>query len=797
MRRHSSSCYGLRLKPFVKADNSSVSLSIRFVRFCHEHSCTFLIFLFYVAVTLLSTPLLAQQKAEIPTQAPGPDQTRFFADQTQESRGDWKYLRGGCKILTQEEEVDADEIDFNQVSNIAYLRGHVKYQNFLKGDKVEAVRGEYNLRTQEGTFYEVKGTSPAHGNEELWLLKTTNPFYFEGEWAERHHGRYVIHHGFLTDCVLPKPWWTLHAPMFDVVPDDRAIAYNAVFRLKNIPILFLPAFYRPLGKKDRQSGFLTPNIGNSSVLGYMYGEGYYWAINRSYDALYRIQDFTARGYAHTAEVRGRPTAKSDFDLNLYGVDDQKGYNFGNGVYQKQGGLQMELTAQAELPDGWTARLDYKYLSSYLFRQSFSQSFTEAIFSENNSVGYLQRHWEDYTVNVAFLQQQLFESTNPGDLVQIRTLPSVDFIAKDQQVLSGPVPLWYSFTANSSLLSRDNPTYVSGAVNSGLVGREDVEPQVMTAFDFKGFSLAPNITFHGTSWSNSQNSSGSLANAAIFQRSADVNVELRLPSVERVFPAPKWLGSKIKHVIEPRVDYRYVGGIDNFNDIVRFDDTDLLSDTNQLEIAIVNRFYVKDKTGQVKDVLDWQVGQERYFDPTFGGALVPGQPNVFAVTEDLMPFAFITKPRNYSPLDSNLQLNGLGPFTADWRLDYDPLYGRIVSDLVSAGYRFKKNYFINVGYRGLNPDPLIEAYASQVTVTAGYGNSLRKGFNFATMAYYDYQKGQLEFFFSQVSYNTDCCGFSLEARRFSFGTRNENQFLFSFIIANVGAFGNFRRQDRIF
>ncbi len=781
------------MKPFVETGLSSVSLSIRFVRFCHEHSS---FFLFFIPLSLLFAPLSpalrAQQKIPTPAEAPGPENTRFFANKTQESRGDWKYLRGGVKILTHEEEVDADEIDFNQMSQVAYLRGHVKYQNFIKGDKVEAVRGEYNLKTQEGTFYQVKGTSPAHGNAEPWLLRTTNPFYFEGEWAERHHGRYVIHNGFLTDCVMPKPWWSLHAPMFDVIPDDRAIVHNAIFKIKKYPLIFLPAFYRPLGRKDRQSGFLTPNIGNSSFLGFMFGAGYYWAINRSYDVLYRIQDFTARGYAHTAEFRGKPTDKSDFNLNLYGVED-RGLLESNGTRLKEGGLQFELTATDELPDGWMARLDFKYLSSYLFLQSFSQSFTEAIYSENDSVGFVQKHWQDYTVSIAFLQQQLFESTTPGDYVEIRTLPSVDLIGKDQQLLNGPVPLWYSFTANSSLLSRQEP----GFQTNSPVAREDVDPHAMTAFRFKGFSLVPNITFHGTAWSDSLTNTGALANAAIFRRAADVSVDLTLPSLERVFPAPKWLGTKIKHVIEPRANYRYIGGIDNFKNIIRFDDTELLSDTSQVEIAIVNRFYVKDKTGQVKDMLDWQIGQERYFDPTFGGALVTGQSNVFAVTEDLMPFAFITKPRNYSPVDSDFRLQPLGGFSVDWRLDYDPLYGRLVNNLISTGYRFKKNYFVNVGYRELNPDPLIEGYASQIMITAGYGNSLRKGFNVATMAYYDYQIGQLEFLFSQVNYNTDCCGFSLQFRRFSFGTRNENQYLLSFIIANVGGFGSLRKQDRIF
>jgi LPS-assembly protein len=800
LRPDSPSCYGLRLNPFAAAATPSVSLSIRFVRFCHEHSCAFLIFL-VASVIAPVFPLGAQVPAAIPPQAPAPGDTRFFANRTQESRGDWKYLRGGCRILTHEEEVDADEIDFNQVSSVAYLRGHVKYQNFVKGDKVEAVRGEYNLKTQEGTFYQVKGTSPAHGNAELWLLRTNNPFYFEGEWAERHHNRYVIHNGFLTDCVMPKPWWTLHAPIFDVIPDDRAIAHNAVFRLKKVPILFLPAFYRPLGRKDRQSGFLTPNIGNSSVLGTMFGGGYYWAINRSYDALYRIQDFTERGYAHRAEIRGKPTQKSDFDFNLYGVND-RGLPLSGGRLLDEGGAQFELTANTELPDHWDARLDYKYLSSYLFRQSFSQSFTEAIYAENNSVGYLQRHWQDYTVNVGFMQQQLFQSIMDGDRVEIRALPSIDVIGKDKQLLHGPVPLWYSFTTNSSLLVRDDSKYgavsnPTSPVHSGAVSRENVQPEVMTAFNFKGFSLVPDITFHGTSWSKSLTDTRTVMDAAIFQRAADVRIDLRMPSLERVFPAPKWLGSKIKHVIEPRASYRYIGGIGNFNNLIRFDETEMLSNTNQVEVAIINRFYLKDKTGKVRELADWQVGQDRYFDPTFGGALVPGQANSFAVTEDLVPFAFITRPRNYSPIDSNLQLNGFGAFTADWRLDYDPLYGRIVSDLVDGGYRFKTNYFVRAGYRGLNPDPLIEGYGSQVTVTAGYGGSLRKGLNFATSIYYDYQRGQLEFFFSQLTYNTDCCGFSLEMRRFSFGTRNENQFLFSFVIANIGGFGNLRRQDRIF
>ena len=51
--------------------------------------------------------------------------------------------------------------------------------------------------------------------------------------------------------------------------------------------------------------------------------------------------------------------------------------------------------------------------------------------------------------------------------------------------------------------------------------------------------------------------------------------------------------------------------------------------------------------------------------------------------------------------------------------------------------------------------------------------------------------------AQTSYNTDCCGFSVQYRRLNFGGRDETQILGSFGIANIGAVGTLKRQERIF
>ena len=120
-------------------------------------------------------------------------------------------------------------------------------------------------------------------------------FIFRAEFAERVHDVYLLHHGYITGCKLPRPWWTLTGPSFNVIPDQRAIAHRAIFRIRGIPIFYFPYFNKSLLREPRQSGFFTPVFGNSSLYGFMLHSGYYWAINRDYDMSYRIIDYTTRG----------------------------------------------------------------------------------------------------------------------------------------------------------------------------------------------------------------------------------------------------------------------------------------------------------------------------------------------------------------------------------------------------------------------------------------------------------------------------------------------------------------------
>ena len=83
----------------------------------------------------------------------------------------------------------------------------------------------------------------------------------------------------------------------------------------------------------------------------MVGVGYYWAINRSYDATYRAQYFTQRGFAHHLDLRGKPKDGWDFNAIVYGVND-RGLKQDNGDRIKQGGYMVSATATADLGKGF-------------------------------------------------------------------------------------------------------------------------------------------------------------------------------------------------------------------------------------------------------------------------------------------------------------------------------------------------------------------------------------------------------------------------------------------------------------
>ncbi len=796
LRPIASSCYVARWKPRKLLSRKVIhNLSNIFRHKCHE-----LFFACLVVASAISFQLQAET-AKVPRpprpDAPLPGIVRVKALDRQEKEGTLYHLRGHAQVETTDMLLRADEIDYDEDSGYAEARGNVYFQNFLGGEILEADRVEYNTVEETGKYYNVRGSTPAKIEARPGVLTTSNPFSFQGKWAERLVDRYILHDGFITDCKLPTPWWTLRGPIFDVIPGERAIARNSVFRVRRVPIFYTPMFYKSLEKAPRRSGLLTPNIGNSSRRGKMVGVGYFWAINRSYDATYRAQFFTERGIAHNVDFRGKPSAHSDFNVALYGVND-RGLLLGNGDRLKQGGYLLTADGKADLGYGFHALGSLNYLSSFAFRQAFTESFFEAVNTESHSIGVVDRHWSTFALNLVAQRNENFLTTATDGKITIQKLPSIEFGSRDHQISERILPVWVSFDSSASLLRRNQPSFQTRQ----SVDRFDVEPRITTELHWMDFHVVPSFSIRETHYGSSFNNEHQVTGTGIVRSSRDFSLDLIPPSLARVYKAPRWMGpswkgAKLKHVIEPRASFHYVGGIDGFQRIILFDETELLSNTTEADISITNRFFAKRADGRVEEVLSWQVTQRRFFDPTFGGAVTAGQRNVLLSTATLTGYTFLDGPRNYSPVVSTLRVMPDPRVGIEWRTDYDPLRGHFVNSSISADARISQ-YFVSLGHNQVRSVDVLSPSANQFRGLIGIGQENKRGWSSAFSAIYDYRLGVLQYATTQVTYNSDCCGLSVQFRRFNFGTRaGENQFRVAFAIANIGSFGTLKRQERIF
>ncbi len=81
--------------------------------------------------------------------------------------------------------------------------------------------------------------------------------------------------------------------------------HHAFLELKGVPILYTPYLQGPDPSVERQSGFLTPNIGASSRLGFNFELPYYLAISNSQDATFHPKYTAEDGVLWQGEYRIR------------------------------------------------------------------------------------------------------------------------------------------------------------------------------------------------------------------------------------------------------------------------------------------------------------------------------------------------------------------------------------------------------------------------------------------------------------------------------------------------------------
>jgi LPS-assembly protein len=319
---------------------------------------------------------------------------------------------------------------------------------------------------------------------------------------------------------------------------------------------------------------------------------------------------------------------------------------------------------------------------------------------------------------------------------------------------------------------------------------------------------------------------------------------------------------VKHTIEPEVQYRFVNGIGNsFADVLRFDTVDVASDTNELEYGATQRLFVRrsssqpcrpagssveaDETlkaagqdadavedpgesvnrtespGQVcgnREWISWRIAQKYFFNPNFGGAVGTGPRSILDTTLNFSGISFLTRPRDLSPLISRLHVRTSEKTDVEWDMDYDfcsaspgvnsqsnackrkftanNIYATVHQGDVFAGISYAR---LNAPGRSyVNGSSSAVAEFNQMRFRVGFGSPTKQHLSAAASAGLDLDLGSVQYGSVQASYNWNCCGVSVEYRKYELGSaRNDNGYRFNFTLANIGSAGNLRHQDQVF
>ena len=239
-------------------------------------------------------------------------------------------LRGNAHFSRDDEDLQADEIDYNQETQIVNARGRVQYQYGTYYVKADAI--DLDMEKKTGVI--------TNGN------LTDGTFALRGSKMEQIGvDRILVEDYDYTTCLDCPNSWAMTGKEVDLQIDGYAYIKDFVFKVKDTPVFWMPYMVVPV-KTRRQSGLLFPRFGVNDVHGIYAVQSGYWAIIRWSDMTLGAGYFSKRGARFEGEGRYAITDRSYGIANVYFTRDKEIANL-NYRYAGKFALTQELPLKFE------------------------------------------------------------------------------------------------------------------------------------------------------------------------------------------------------------------------------------------------------------------------------------------------------------------------------------------------------------------------------------------------------------------------------------------------------------------
>ncbi|KGK00546.1 hypothetical protein ND16A_3306 [Thalassotalea sp. ND16A] len=209
---------------------------------------------------------------------------------------------GAVKLAAGDKKIAADEILIDRKNGQIKASGHTRFQNNSLTVEAESLKGNSvdNTVVLTNSNYQLNG-APGKGSAGILAISEQGVRLKDANF---------------TTCTDVVPDWQIFASEINLNrEEDNGEAWNSVFRVKDVPVFYLPYFSFPLSDQ-RKTGFLYPQISTSSKSGFKLGLPFYLNISENMDATITPYHMSKRGTQLKTEFRhltGQLNTQINFD----------------------------------------------------------------------------------------------------------------------------------------------------------------------------------------------------------------------------------------------------------------------------------------------------------------------------------------------------------------------------------------------------------------------------------------------------------------------------------------------------
>jgi LPS-assembly protein len=660
-------------------------------------------------------------------------------------REDYAVLTGGVKLHYQDIDLAAEMLSIDLSTKQLTAVGNVVVDQ--GPSRLTGASATFNLDTKTGSLKQATGAAQPG-------------IYFSGERVDKvAEDVYVIEDGIFTSCQGEVPAWSFHVRRARIRLEDYAYVTSASMRVKAVPMLYVPYMIWPT-KTDRSSGLLVPKIGNSNRRGTYVGLAYYQVLGRSWDTtLYA--DLYSKDYLGLGdEIRYHPSEETSGAARGYVVKDPERDDW-------RWKVRWDHVTR-DLPLGLRGVVEYEDYSDFDFFRDFERGLVTKAKNSIYSDAFVSGNWGSQSLNVLVDRRRTFLSE--VDIIELRQLPEAEYKLRPTRI--GRTPLYAALDSTASYLGVDRgvvqATYPRFHLQPQL--RLPLAPAPWLALTLNG---GGNLTWYGDSTRFAPGENTFTGNT-LTRTLPFGGAEVIGPSFSRIFDAGLGPFGKLKHILEPRFAWSYVGAFDRQDEVPIFDEIDPLSarGLNLGRISLINRVLAKPKDpakgGGAREILSLELSRSYSFDASQPLEQGLGQHSALG------------------PLRASLRSYPTPAFGLRFDADYSVLFEQLTGMQVSGNFALGRQRF-DLTWTPRWQDTTGKVLSNQGTFGATLSPFRSGHLNLSSYVTYDFEKNLLRDQRHLITWIGSCYALHLELHESAIANLRRRDWLFSVDLKNVGTF----------